>query len=106
MANLTIAVDDELLRRARIRAAEQGTSVNAVLRDELSRYATTAGTDRAAEAFLALARTHPGASDEGPRWSREELHLERFDQHQPEQHELDQHGLDQHGLDQRGLDQN
>ena len=31
--NLTITVDDELLRRARIRAVTQGTSVNAILRD-------------------------------------------------------------------------
>ena len=47
MANLTLAVDDDLLRRARVRAAEQGTSVNAVVRDLLIAYA--AG-DRAAAA--------------------------------------------------------
>ena len=32
MANLTLAIDEDLLRRARVRAAEQGTSVNAVVR--------------------------------------------------------------------------
>ena len=37
--NLTIVVDDEVLRRARIRALEQGTSVNAVLREFLESYA-------------------------------------------------------------------
>ena len=36
MANLTITIDDELLRRARLRALEQGTSVNALLRDYLT----------------------------------------------------------------------
>jgi len=41
MANLTLAVDDDLLRRARVRAAEQGTSVNAVVRDLLIAYAAT-----------------------------------------------------------------
>lgn len=35
MANLTIAVDDEVLLRARKRALDQGTSVNAVLREHL-----------------------------------------------------------------------
>ena len=29
MANLTIAIDDELLKQARIRAIHEGTSVNA-----------------------------------------------------------------------------
>lgn len=77
MANLTIAVDDDELRRARVRAAEQGTSVNAVLRAELSRYAQ-AGADRAADSFLAVARAHPGASTSGNQWSRDELYLDRF----------------------------
>lgn len=31
MANITIAVDREALKRARIRAIEEGTSVNAIL---------------------------------------------------------------------------
>lgn len=80
MANLTIAVDDDLLRRARVRAAEQGTSVNAVLREELARYATATGSDRAAEDFLALAGGRAGRSGTAqPSWSRDELHLERLD---------------------------
>ena len=79
--NLTITVNENVLRKARVRAAEQGTSVNAVLRDELTRYAATSRTDRAADTFLALARTRAGTS-EGKRdaWSRDELHLERLTQ--------------------------
>jgi predicted nucleic acid-binding protein len=38
MANLTISIDDELLHRARVRAAERGTSVNAVLRAYLTEW--------------------------------------------------------------------
>ena len=38
MANLTITVDDEVLRRARIRAVELGTSVNAVLREYMEQW--------------------------------------------------------------------
>ena len=34
MANLTIAIEDEVLRKARLKALEQGTSVNALLREE------------------------------------------------------------------------
>lgn len=76
MANLTIAIDDELLRRARVRAAEQGTSVNAVLREQLTRYADASSNARAAEAFLSLAGERPGRSA-GP-WTRDELYAERL----------------------------
>ena len=38
MANLTITVDEETVKRARIRALEEGTSVNALLRDYLEEY--------------------------------------------------------------------
>ena len=37
MSNLTISVDDQVLKRARIRALEQGSSVNVVLREPCSR---------------------------------------------------------------------
>lgn len=81
VVNLTIAVDEKVLRKARLRATEQGTSINAVLREELTRYATSTTVDRAADAFLTTARERPGASTTdsvtGKRWSREELHLER-----------------------------
>ena len=39
MANLTITVDEQVLKRARIRALEDDTSVNALLRDYLEVYA-------------------------------------------------------------------
>jgi plasmid stability protein len=38
MANLTITVDEETVKRARIRALEEGTSVNALLRNYLEEY--------------------------------------------------------------------
>jgi plasmid stability protein len=80
VANLTISVDDDVLRRARIRAVEQGTSVNAVLREQLIRYADRSAGDRAADAFLAIARGSGGDSGAAGRsWTRDELHLERLD---------------------------
>ena len=39
MANLTITVDEETVKRARIRALEEGISVNALLRGYLEDYA-------------------------------------------------------------------
>jgi hypothetical protein len=38
MANLTIAVDEQLLKRARLRALREGTSVNRLLRERLLSY--------------------------------------------------------------------
>lgn len=35
MANLTIAIEDDLLKKARLRAVEQGTSVNALVHEYL-----------------------------------------------------------------------
>lgn len=81
MANLTIVIDDDLLRRARVRAAEQGTSVNAVLRAELIRYADSASSKRATASLLAHAqrRQTPGTGSgaAGRNWTRDELYEER-----------------------------
>lgn len=38
MKNITVTVDDELHRRARMRAAEQATTVTSVVRDFLEGY--------------------------------------------------------------------
>jgi len=37
MANLTLAIDDKLLHEARIKALEQGTSVNEICRQAIER---------------------------------------------------------------------
>jgi hypothetical protein len=39
LTNLTITVDEQTLKRARMRALEEGTSVNALLREYLESYA-------------------------------------------------------------------
>lgn len=76
--NLPIEVDDDTLKRARIRAIQENTSVNAVLRDYLTAYA---GADRrraeACERLLALSRDCTSGRG-GATWTREELH-ERID---------------------------
>ena len=75
MANLTITVDQELLKRARIKAIEQGTSVNAVLRRYLERYVDTATTDAALRSFADLASQHTASSGrQGRTWQRADLY--------------------------------
>jgi len=74
MSNLTITIDEDLLRRARIRALERGTSVNAVLREFLQAY--VGGNDdrvRAIRGVIDLAR-RTGAGRGDARWTRDELH--------------------------------
>ncbi len=74
MANLTIAVDERVLKRARIKALEQGTSVNAVLRSFLEQYVLEVDARRrAVREILALSRTSRAARGDR-RWSRDELH--------------------------------
>ncbi len=81
VANLTLAIDDDLLRRARIRALEQGTSVNAVVRDYLAAYVDTDSPLRAARRFLSIADEHPetGTAGTGRTWTRNDIYGERFD---------------------------
>jgi len=54
MANLAITIDDALLKRARMRALEQGTSVNALLREYLEAYAGSARLQARTAALRAL----------------------------------------------------
>jgi plasmid stability protein len=77
MANLTITIDDEILRRARVRATEQDTSVNSILRDYLEAFAATGTTwNQATDAILRLsAQAQSGRGDR--RWARDELHERR-----------------------------
>jgi plasmid stability protein len=77
MANLTIALDDDLLQKARVRAAELGTSVNAVLRDYLEEWtARKEARRRAIESFVEASRRSK-ASSGGRKWTRDELHERR-----------------------------
>lgn len=75
MANLTVTVDDHVLRRARIKAIEHGTSVNAVVSQYLERYAGSSPTGAALEEFLELARhVAAGSGPEGRSWRREDVY--------------------------------
>jgi hypothetical protein len=78
VANLTLTIDEAVLRKARIRALEQGTSVNAVVRDFLHGYAEVEQRVAAMTAIIELAeQSRAGAEGEGRRWSREDIYADR-----------------------------
>lgn len=73
MANLTLSIDDDLLQRAREAALRDRTSVNALVREYIARYADS--KRRRFEALDALDALAAGttACSEAP-WTRESLH--------------------------------
>ena len=75
MANLTFSVDDVLLKRARIKALGEGTSVDTLLREYLKAYVATQQTQRALAGFAELADQFEASSGgSGRSWTRDELH--------------------------------
>lgn len=78
MSNLTLNIDAETLKRARIRALDNGTSVNAVVRRFLEDYAGSDDRRRAVERFLDIgARATAGSKGRGRTWERDTLYEER-----------------------------
>lgn len=75
MANLTVAIDDDVLKKARMRALDQGTSVNALLREYLEDYAGRASVVQALTELLELSRAATsGSGPDGRTWTRDELY--------------------------------
>ena len=72
--NLTISVSGHVLKRARIRALEEDTSVNAVLSDYLAAYAGGAVRNHLAIRRLLLLTEACEAGSGGATWTRDELH--------------------------------
>lgn len=74
MGNLTITVDDESLRKARIRALQEGTSVNALLREFLDSYSGVRREQREATSRIGDLSRNSQSRRGGRKWTREELH--------------------------------
>jgi plasmid stability protein len=86
MSNLTISIDDHLIKKARVRAIQQGTSLSAKIREYIAAYAN--GTGDATTDLLRMiddvrmeVRQNSGTgiavcdpSSQAPRSLREELH--------------------------------
>lgn len=74
MANLTITVNDDSLKKARIRALQEGTSVNALLQEYLDSYSGVRRAQQdAVERILMMSRQSKSRRG-GRNWSRDELH--------------------------------
>jgi plasmid stability protein len=67
MKNVTIALDDETHRQARIRAAELGTSLSALVKDYLVRLVSTPAAEGVREMPTQFAHA-PAAKADGPPW--------------------------------------
>ena len=89
MSNLTITIDDELLRAARIKAVQQGTSVNEVCRQAIAAFAlddeaqAVARAHAKAQAFREFSDSLTLGSGRGAKQSRDELYEEMLAEKSP-----------------------
>ncbi len=75
MTNLTLSIDAELLKRARIRALERDTSVNVLVREYLEGLVARDEGLEPMDAFLALTESvHAGSGPGGRTWTRDEFY--------------------------------
>ena len=71
--NVTLAIDDEVMLRARQRAESLGTSVNQLVREYLAGLAGRANQRALAAEFVTLSYENPGDS-RGWKFDRDEIH--------------------------------
>jgi hypothetical protein len=84
--NITLAVDEEVLARYRVLAAEQRTSVNALIRKHMEEATNVAEQRRQARAWMAdkarenMVHDSSSSGEETWRWNREDSYSgPRFD---------------------------
>ncbi len=68
MKNVTIALDDEVHRKARIRAAELGTSLSRLVKDYLNGLAGDGVPPTAGVREMPMAYKHAEPAKDGPPW--------------------------------------
>jgi plasmid stability protein len=73
MTNLTISLDESVIRSARMRALSEGSSVSAKVREFLAQYAKQPAQYTAGQGFLDLAR-QSRANSQGAKWTREDAY--------------------------------
>lgn len=74
MTNVTLSIDEEDLKQARVLALQQGSSLNAVIREFLQSYIGRAERyQQVTERILQQAECSQFSSG-GRKWTREELH--------------------------------
>jgi hypothetical protein len=86
MANLTLAIDDDMLRAARIKAVQEGTSVNEICRAAIARYAQPAprnGDDFLAQLRALAARMPKGETGKSAWQGRDAMYEEAMAERMP-----------------------
>ncbi len=74
MANITLSIDEQDLKQARIQALQEGTSLNAVVRDFVKNYINqNTHYQQVTERLLQRAETESYDSG-GHKWVREDLY--------------------------------
>jgi hypothetical protein len=71
--NITLSIEDQVVKRAREKAAALGKSLNQLVRDYLEQFAGRHDPDRVVRELRRLSAASGGHS-RGKRWTREELH--------------------------------
>jgi plasmid stability protein len=77
VANLTVTIDENVLKKARIRALEEGTSVNALIRRYLESYTGIRGEQETAAARIVALSKKSRSRRGARRWTRDDLHDRR-----------------------------
>ena len=74
VANVTLALEDALLRQARVKAVHENTSVNAVIREFLTQWVRRDDERAAAVERVRAALDASEYRSGGVTWSRDDLH--------------------------------
>jgi hypothetical protein len=82
---ITFSLDENLVRRACIRAAAMGTTLNQILRTHLESLAGVGKTEQGTNEFVRL--SGQGQSEDGWRFNRDECYEDRI--HLPGKHHTD-----------------
>ena len=69
MTNLTISLDETIIRKARVRAIQEGTSVSAKVREFLAQYVQESADGSVGQAFLDHAESSQ-ANEQSATWCR------------------------------------
>jgi len=75
--NITLSADAELIKKGREYAKAHNSSLNQLVRDYLLRLTGGGDAEKAAEEFVRIASTMAGKSDNGYRFSRDDIY-DRF----------------------------
>ena len=74
--NVTLSIEDDVIRRARRKAEAMGTSVNQLVREYLDQFSGKSGPEELAAEFERLSREAHGNS-RGWKFNRDEIHERR-----------------------------